>query len=99
MGKVITVLMPPGTDTYLAIADAIRRRLGIFSPFSLTTIRFIVSGLSLQGAPFYVESLSLGVLLILVIIYELLVETPEAKARLQRWRRLWAEPPQAAAGA
>ena len=58
-----------------------------------------MSGLSLQGAPFYVESLSLGVLLILVIIYELLVETPEAKARLQRWRRLWAEPPQAAAGA
>ena len=63
------------------------------------TIRFIVSGLSLQGAPFYVESLSLGVLLILVIIYELLVETPEAKARLQRWRKLWAEPPQAAPGA
>lgn len=48
------------------------------------TIRFIVSGLSLRGAPFYVESLSLGVLLILVIVFELLFETPEAK---ERWRR------------
>lgn len=63
------------------------------------TIRFIVSGLSLRGAPFYVESLSLGVLLILVIVYELLVETPEAKARWQRFSKLWAEPPQSAAAA
>lgn len=48
------------------------------------TIRFIVSGLSLRGAPFYVESLSLGLLLIFVIVFELLFETPQAK---ERWRR------------
>ncbi len=55
------------------------------------TIRFIVSGLSLRGAPFYVESLALGVLLVLVIMFELGFETPQAKERLRR-RRLSRSP-------
>lgn len=48
------------------------------------TIRFITSGLSLRGAPFFVENLALGVLLLLVVIYELAFETDAAK---ERWRR------------
>jgi hypothetical protein len=50
------------------------------------TIRFIVSGLSLRGAPFYVESLAMGILLLLVLVFELLFETAEARGRWGRRR-------------
>lgn len=50
------------------------------------TIRFIVSGLALGGTPFFIESLSLGILLLLVVTFELLFETPQARERWRRWR-------------
>jgi len=53
------------------------------------TIRFIVSGLSLRGAPFYVENLAMGILLLLVLVFELLFELPAAR---ERWARRRAGP-------
>lgn len=50
------------------------------------TIRFIVSGLSLRGAPFYVESLAMGTLLLLVLIFELVFELPGARSFWARRR-------------
>jgi ribose transport system permease protein len=50
------------------------------------TIRFLVSGLSLRGAPYYVERLAVGVLLIIVVVLELVLDRPELRARLRLWR-------------
>lgn len=50
------------------------------------TIRFLVSGLSLRGAPYYVERLAVGVLLISVVVLELVLDRPELRARLRLWR-------------
>ena len=50
------------------------------------TLRFISSGLSLGGAPFYILTLATGAVLIVVVVLELLVERPEARAGLRRWR-------------
>ncbi len=50
------------------------------------TLRSISSGLSLEGAPFYVLTLATGVVLIVVVVLELLVERPEIRAGLRRWR-------------
>jgi ribose/xylose/arabinose/galactoside ABC-type transport system permease subunit len=45
------------------------------------TIRFISAGLSLQGLPFYVESLSLGVVLLVVILLDLAAQSDRLRAR------------------
>jgi len=50
------------------------------------TLRFLISGLSLRAAPFYVLTLATGVLLLLVILLELLVDRPEARQRFRDWR-------------
>ncbi len=50
------------------------------------TIRFLTSGLSLRGAPYYVERLAVGVLLIIVVVLELVLDRPELRARLRLWR-------------
>jgi ribose/xylose/arabinose/galactoside ABC-type transport system permease subunit len=51
------------------------------------TIRAVVSGLSLGGSPFYVLTLATGVLLVLVIAIELLIDRNEARDRFREWRR------------
>ena len=50
------------------------------------TLRFITSGLSLGGAPFYVLTLATGAVLIVVVVLELVVERPAVRAGLRRWR-------------
>ncbi len=50
------------------------------------TLRFITSGLSLGGAPFYVLTLATGAVLIVVVVLELMVERPVVRAALRRWR-------------
>lgn len=50
------------------------------------TLRFISSGLSLGGQPFYVLTLATGAVLIAVVLLELLVERPEVRNRLRRRR-------------
>ena len=50
------------------------------------TLRFITSGLSLGGAPFYVLTLATGAVLIVVVVLELVVERPAVRTGLRRWR-------------
>jgi ribose transport system permease protein len=50
------------------------------------TLRFVISGLSLRAEPFYVLTLATGVLLLVVIAIELLVDRPEARQRFREWR-------------
>lgn len=50
------------------------------------TLRFIISGLSLEGAPFYVLTLATGVVLIVVVVLELVIDRPELRAFWRRWR-------------
>lgn len=51
------------------------------------TIRCVVSGLSLGGSPFYVLTLATGVLLVLVIAIELLIDRSEVRDRIREWQR------------
>jgi ribose/xylose/arabinose/galactoside ABC-type transport system permease subunit len=55
--------------------------LGVF--VGVLTIRFISSGLSLQGLPFYVESLAIGAVLLSVIVFDLTTQSELLRAR---WR-------------
>jgi ribose/xylose/arabinose/galactoside ABC-type transport system permease subunit len=50
------------------------------------TLRFITSGLSLDGAPFYVLTLATGVLLAIIVGLELITRPPSTWARWRRWR-------------
>jgi ribose/xylose/arabinose/galactoside ABC-type transport system permease subunit len=50
------------------------------------TIRFISSGFSLQGLPFYVESLAIGALLLLVIVLDLASQSERLRSRWQALR-------------
>ena len=50
------------------------------------TLRFITSGLSLGGSPFYVLTLATGAVLIAGVVLELVVERPVVKAALRRRR-------------
>jgi ribose/xylose/arabinose/galactoside ABC-type transport system permease subunit len=50
------------------------------------TIRFISSGLSLQGLPFYVESLALGAVLLVVIVFDMLTQSERIRTRWATWR-------------
>ena len=58
--------------------------LGIF--IGVLTIRFIASGLSLQGAPFHVTSLAIGAVLLMVIVFDLATQSDRAIARWRAWR-------------
>ncbi|MBM3695747.1 MAG: ABC transporter permease [Actinobacteria bacterium] len=51
------------------------------------TIRFLNSGLSLRGSPYYVITLATGTLLIVVVLLELVLDRPELRDRI-RLRRL-----------
>ena len=56
------------------------------------TIRFISAGLSLQGLPFYVESLALGVVLLVVILLDLAGQSDRLRTRWLAARRRGALP-------
>ena len=58
--------------------------LGIF--VGVLTIRFISSGLSLQGLPFYVESLAIGAVLLAVIVLDLSSQSERLRTRWQAFR-------------
>ncbi|MDE0170427.1 MAG: ABC transporter permease [bacterium] len=62
------------------------------------TLRFITSGLSLGGAPFYVLTLATGAVLIVVVVLELVVERPVVRAALRRRRARRRARPGAQAG-
>jgi ribose transport system permease protein len=55
------------------------------------TLRFLISGLSLEGAPFYVLTLATGAVLIVVVVLELVIGPHVLRARWQGWRnrRRW----------
>jgi ribose/xylose/arabinose/galactoside ABC-type transport system permease subunit len=58
------------------------------------TLRFLISGLSIEGAPYYVLTLATGIVLIVVVLLELLIGPHVLRSRWQRWRnrrRLTAE--------
>jgi len=57
------------------------------------TLRLLNSGLSLQGAPFYVTSLAIGILLMAVVTIELTRGSPAS------WRRFWVSQPRSPATA
>jgi ribose/xylose/arabinose/galactoside ABC-type transport system permease subunit len=59
--------------------------IGVF--VGVLTIRFISSGLSLQGLPSYVESLAIGTLLLVVIVIDLASQSERLRARWQTFRR------------
>lgn len=83
-----TLLLPAATAALIggaSLQGGKGNALGI--AVGAVTIRFIVSGLALRGAPFFVESLSLGILLLFVIAFQLLFETEQAKERWRRWRQ------------
>ncbi|MCL4371184.1 MAG: ABC transporter permease [Chloroflexi bacterium] len=56
-------------------------------------LRFIGSYINLQGAPYFVESLATGAILLVVIAIELVTETPRLRERWARRRRAWAAEP------
>ena len=58
--------------------------IGVF--VGVLTIRFISSGLSLQGLPFYVESLAVGTVLTAVIVFDLATQSERLRARWATWR-------------
>jgi ribose/xylose/arabinose/galactoside ABC-type transport system permease subunit len=58
--------------------------IGVF--VGVLTIRFISSGLSLQGLPFYVESLAIGAVLLAVIVFDLATQSERLRARWQSRR-------------
>ena len=62
------------------------------------TLRFITSGLSLGGAPFYVLTLATGAVLIVGVVLELVVERPVVRAALRRRRARRRARPEAQAG-
>jgi ribose/xylose/arabinose/galactoside ABC-type transport system permease subunit len=86
-GGFADLLLPAATAALIggvAISGGSGSVLGI--AVGSLTLRFVISGLSLRAEPFYVLTLATGVLLLIVIAIELLVDRPEARQRFREWR-------------
>ena len=82
-----TLLLPAATATLIGGVSLLGGRGSVFGiAIGALTLRFINSGLSLEGAPFYILTLATGIVLIVAVVLELLIGRPELRARWRRWR-------------
>lgn len=82
-----TLLLPAATAALIGGVSLLGGRGSVFGiAIGALTLRFINSGLSLGGAPFYILTLATGIVLIVAVVLELLVGRPELRARWRRWR-------------
>jgi len=80
-----TLLLPAVTAALIGGVSLFGGRGSVFGiAIGVLTLRFINSGLSLEGAAFYVQTFFTGAVLIVVVLLELLIGRPELRAR---WRR------------
>ena len=97
-----TLLLPAATAALIGGVSLLGGRGSVFGiAIGALTLRFINSGLSLGGAPFYILTLATGIVLIVAVVLELLIGRPELRARWRRWRDqpgLGVHPRQQAAG-
>jgi ribose/xylose/arabinose/galactoside ABC-type transport system permease subunit len=81
------LLLPSVTAALVGGVSLLGGRGGAIGVFvGVLIIRFISSGLSLRGLPFYVESLALGALLLVVIVIDLASQSERLRARWQAMR-------------
>jgi ribose/xylose/arabinose/galactoside ABC-type transport system permease subunit len=82
------LLLPSVTAALVGGVSLLGGRGGAIGVFvGVLIIRFISGGLSLRGLPFYVESLALGALLLVVIVIDLAGQSERLRARWQALRR------------
>ena len=82
-----TLLLPAATAALIGGVSLLGGRGSVFGiAIGALTLRFINSGLSLGGAPFYILTLATGIVLIVAVVLELLIGRPELRARWRRWR-------------
>ena len=82
-----TLLLPAATAALIGGVSLLGGRGSVFGiAIGALTLRFINSGLSLEGAPFYILTLATGIVLIVAVVLELLIGRPELRARWRRWR-------------
>jgi ribose transport system permease protein len=82
------LLLPSVTAALVGGVSLLGGRGGVIGVFvGVLIIRFISGGLSLRGAPYYVESLALGALLLVVIVIDLASQSERLRARWQALRR------------
>lgn len=82
------LLLPSATAALIGGVSLLGGRgtaVGVF--IGVVTIRFISSGLSLQGTPFFVTSLAIGIVLLTVIVFDLATQSERLVARWHAWRR------------
>jgi ribose/xylose/arabinose/galactoside ABC-type transport system permease subunit len=76
------LLLPSVTAALVGGVSLLGGRGGAIGVFvGVLIIRFISAGLSLRGLPFYVESLALGALLLVVIVIDLAGQSERLRAR------------------
>jgi ribose/xylose/arabinose/galactoside ABC-type transport system permease subunit len=81
------LLLPSVTAALIGGVSLLGGRGGAVGVFiGVLTIRFISSGLSLQGTPFFVTSLAIGTVLLAVILFDLITQGERLLARWQAWR-------------
>jgi ribose/xylose/arabinose/galactoside ABC-type transport system permease subunit len=82
------LLLPSVTAALVGGVSLLGGRGGAIGVFvGVLIIRFISAGLSLRGLPFYVESLALGALLLVVIVIDLAGQSERLRARWMTMRR------------
>jgi ribose/xylose/arabinose/galactoside ABC-type transport system permease subunit len=82
------LLLPSVTAALVGGVSLMGGRGGAIGVFvGVLIIRFISAGLSLRGLPFYVESLALGALLLVVIVIDLAGQSERLRARWVTMRR------------
>ncbi len=82
-----TLLLPAATAALIGGVSLLGGRGSVFGiAIGALTLRFINSGLSLGGAPFYILTLATGIVLIVAVVLELVIGRPELRARRHRWR-------------
>lgn len=81
------LLLPSVTAALIGGVSLLGGRGGAIGIFvGVMTIRFITSGLSLQGFPFFVTTLAVGTVLLLVILFDLATQSERVLARWHAWR-------------
>jgi ribose/xylose/arabinose/galactoside ABC-type transport system permease subunit len=74
----VTAALVGGVSLYGGRGDVIGVAVGVL------TLRFLLSGISSRGAPFYVESLATGALLLSVLLVELIIDRRQVLRYLRR---------------
>jgi ribose transport system permease protein len=74
----VTAALVGGVSLYGGRGDVIGVAIGVL------TLRFLISGISSRGAPFYVESLATGALLLSVLLIQLIIDRRQVLRYLRR---------------